>query len=55
MKEIFLKLKYPEKLVNWTINSLQYPPEVSPMPSDSPQHGSRTMPYKHQKSTNMFL
>ena len=38
-QEIFLKLKYPEKLIDLTISSFQHPPDVghvSLTPSDSP-------------------
>ena len=33
LKEIFLKLKYPEKLINSTISSFQHPPDVSHVPA----------------------
>ena len=36
LKEIFLKLKYPEKLINSAINRLQHPKDPVQTPSDSP-------------------
>ena len=35
LKEIFLKLKYPEKLINSAINRLQHPKDPVQTPSDS--------------------
>ena len=55
LKWIFLKLKYPEKLIDSTISSFQHPPDVSHVshtPSDSPPR--ITMPFKDQKSADVF-
>ena len=46
LKWIFLKLKYPEKLIDSTISSFQHPPDVSHVshaPLDSPPR--ITMPF----------
>ena len=48
LKRIFLKLKYPEKLIDSAINRLQHPPDQVTTPSDSPVQ--IIMPYKDQKS-----
>ncbi|XP_068706113.1 uncharacterized protein [Montipora foliosa] len=44
LKEIFLKLKYPEKLINSAINRLQHPKDPVQTPSDSPIR--ITLPFK---------
>ena len=55
LKGIFLKLKYPEKLIDSAINRLQhltiasYPTDTVQTPSDSPVR--ITLPFKDQKST----
>ena len=51
LKEIFLKLKYPEKLINSAINYLQQPKDPVQTPSDSPVR--ITLPFKHQKSADV--
>lgn len=51
LKGIFLKLKYPEKLIDSAISSVHHPPDLIHAPSDSP---IRTiMPYKDQKSADV--
>ena len=51
LKEIFLKLKYPEKLINSAINRLQHPKDPVQTPSDSPVQ--ITLPFKDQKSADV--
>ena len=51
LKEIFLKLKYPEKLINSPINRLQHPKDPVQTPSDSPVR--ITLPFKDQKSADV--
>lgn len=57
LKGIFLKLKYPEKLIDSAINRLQhltkdsYPTDPVQTPSDSPVR--ITLPFKDQKSTDV--
>ena len=51
LKEIFLKLKYPEKLINSAINRLQHPKDPVQTPSDSPVR--ITLPFKDQKSADV--
>ena len=48
LKGIFLKLKYPEKLIDSAINRVHHPPDLIHTPSDSPIR--IIMPYKDQKS-----
>ena len=48
LKGIFLKLKYPEKLIDSTINRVHHPPDLIHTPSDSPIR--IIIPYKDQKS-----
>ena len=50
LKGIFLKLKYPEKLIDSAINRLQHPPDQVTTSSDSPIR--IIMPYKDQKSAD---
>ena len=47
LKEIFLKLKYPEKLINSAINRLQHPKDPVQTPSESPVQ--ITLPFQDQK------
>ena len=47
----FLKLKYPEKLVNSAINHFQYPTDPVQTPSDS--HIRIALPFKDQKSADL--
>ena len=51
LKDIFLKLKYPEKLMDSAINRIQHPTEPVQTPSDSPVR--ITLPFKDQKSANV--
>ena len=51
LKEIFLKLKYPEKRINSAINRLQHPKDPVQTPSDSPIR--ITLPFKDQKSADV--
>ena len=51
LKEIFLKLKYPEKLINSAINRLQHPKDPFQAPSDSPVR--ITLSFKDQKSADV--
>ena len=51
LKGIFLKLKYPEKLIDSAINRVHHPPDLIHTPSDSPIR--ITMPYKDQKSADV--
>ena len=51
LKEIFLKLKYPEKFINSAINRLQYPTDPVQTPSDRPVR--ITLPFKDQKSADV--
>ena len=51
LKGIFLKLKYPEKLVDSAINRLQHPTDPVQIPSDSPVR--ITLPFKDQKSADV--
>ena len=48
LKRVFLKLKYPEKLIDSAINRVHHPPDLIHTPSDSPIR--IVMPYKDQKS-----
>ncbi|XP_068720446.1 uncharacterized protein [Montipora capricornis] len=51
LKDIFLKLKYPEKLIDSAINRIQHPPDPVQPPSDSPVR--ITLPFKDQKSADV--
>ena len=51
LKGIFLKLKYPEKLIDSAINRVHHPPDLIHTPSDSPIW--IIMPYKDQKSADV--
>ena len=51
LKEIFLKLKYAEKLINSFINRLQHPKDPVQTPSDSPVRN--TLPFKDQISAGV--
>ena len=54
LKDIFLKLKYPEKLIDSTVSSFQHPPDISHVshtPSYSPLR--ITIPFKDQKSVDV--
>ena len=51
LKGIFLKLKYPEKLIDSAINRLQHPTDPVQTPSDSPVR--ITLPFKDQKSADV--
>ena len=51
LKEIFLKLKYLEKLINAAINRLQHPKDPVQTQSDSPVR--ITLPFKDQKSDDV--
>ena len=51
LKKIFLKLKYPEKLINSAINRLQHPKDPVQTPSDSPVR--IMLPFKDQKSADV--
>ena len=51
LKRIFLKLKYPEKLIDSAINRVHHPPDLIHTPSDSPIR--IIMPYKDQKSADV--
>ena len=48
---IFLKLKYPEKLVDSAINGLQHPTDPVQTPANSPVR--IMLPFKDQKSAGM--
>ena len=50
LKRIFLKLKYPEKLIDSATNRLQHSPDQVTTPSDSPVWIIK--PYKDQKSAD---
>ena len=52
VKEIFLKLKYPEKLINSAINRLQHPKDPVQTLTDSPVR--ITLAFKHQKSADVL-
>ena len=47
LKDIFLKMKYPEKLIDSAINRIQHPTDPVQAPSDSPVR--ITLPFKDQK------
>jgi len=51
LKGIFLKLKYPEKLIDSAIKRVHHPPDLIHAPSDSPIR--IIMPYKDQKSADV--
>ena len=51
LKGIFLKLKYPKKVIESAINSAQHPRDMNYTPTDSPL--MITLPYKDQKSANL--
>ena len=51
LKGIFLKLKYPDKLIDSAINRVYHPPDLIYTPSDSPIR--IIMPYKDQKSADV--
>ena len=51
LKGIFLKLKYPEKLIDSAINRLQHPIDPVQTPSDRPVR--ITLPFKDQKSADV--
>ena len=51
LKELFLKLKYAEKLINSAINRLQHPKDPVQTPSDSPVQ--ITLPFKDQISADV--
>ena len=52
LKEMFLKLKYPEKLINSAINRLQHPKDPDQTPSDCPVR--ITLSFKDQKSADVI-
>ena len=52
LKGIFLKLKYPKKLIESAINSAQHPRDLNHTPADSPLR--ITLPYKEQKSADQL-
>ena len=52
LKEIFLKSKYPKKLIESAINSAQHPRDLNHTPTDSPLR--ITLPYKDQKSADQL-
>ena len=51
LKEIFFKLKYPEKLTDSAISRVHHPPDLIHTPSDSAIR--IIVPYKDQKSANV--
>ena len=51
LKEIFLKLKYPAKLIISAINRLQHPKDPVQTPSDNPIR--ITLRFKDQKSADV--
>ena len=52
LKGIFLKLKYPKKLIESAINSAQHPRDLNHTPTHSPLR--ITLPYKDQKSADQL-
>ena len=52
LKGIFLKLKYPKKLIESALNSAQHPRDLNHTPTDSPLR--ITLPYKDQKSADQL-
>ena len=52
LKGIFLKLKYPKKVIESAINSAQHPRDMNYTPTDSPLR--ITWPYKDQKSAGQL-
>ncbi|CAH3127692.1 unnamed protein product, partial [Porites lobata] len=52
LKGIFLKLKYPKKLIESAIKSAQHPRDLNHTPTDSPLR--ITLPYKDQKSADQL-
>ena len=52
LKGIFLKLKYPKKLIESAINSAQHPRDLNHTPTDSPLR--ITLPYKDLKSADQL-
>ena len=51
LKGIFLKLKYPEKLIDSAINRLHHPTDPAQTPANSPVR--ITLPFKDQKSADV--
>ena len=51
LKGMFLKLKYPEKLIDSAINRVHHPPDLIHTPPDSPIR--IIIPYKDQKSADV--
>ena len=52
LKGIFLKLKYPKKVIESAINSAQHPRDMNYTPTDSPLR--ITLPCKDQKSAGQI-
>ena len=51
LKGMFLKLKYPEKLIDSAINRLHHPTDPAQTPANSPVR--ITLPFKDQKSADV--